>query len=91
MVEGMTNQDSPLKLAHIEEYRRQKAESDIQFSIDTSSWNGRWYIAMIGSTPQGQYVGGEWFNPHRPFLRWRLKLAKRRLLRQWRIVCEMES
>jgi hypothetical protein len=81
--------DSPLKLAHIEEYRKQKAESDTQFSIDTSSLI-YWRISIVAETPRGRYAAFELVSVG-AFLRWRLKLAKRRLLKQWRIVCEMES
>lgn len=86
------NQDSPLlKLAHIEEYRKQKDSTVIRFAVETSSWSGKWHIFLVASIPSGWYTGSELIDPGLPFLRWRLMWAKRKLLKQWRIVCEMES
>jgi len=87
--------DSPLNLTYIEEYRKQKGQlEDLQWVIDTngSIFSNKWRVILIAKIPSGKHItSSELINPDAPFLRWRLKLAKRRLLKQWRIVCEMES
>jgi hypothetical protein len=83
--------DSPLKLAHIEEYRRQKKEAEPKIVIETDCLPGYWHILLVAETPRGNHVAGEMIYTKSPFLQWRLNRAKRRLLKQWRIVCEMES
>lgn len=86
----MTNQDSPLKLAHIEEYRKQKAQkAEPKFIVFQG--NIYWHLTIEAETPRGRHVESVMVSTTAPFLRWRMKLAKRRLLKQWRIVCEMES
>jgi hypothetical protein len=87
--------DSPLKLAHIEEYRKQKAESGPRLTIDANCSSEYYYVRLEGDTPSRSgmacYVGQIRVEKHWPFLRWRLKLAKRRLLKTYKIICEMES
>jgi len=85
----MTNQDSPLKLAHIEEYRKEARRLD----------DGRWIVDVTSSPAYlriAMYIDeSNYFESRIPYNQWFFRLrvwnAKRKILKRVRLIQELKG